>query len=143
MKTFADKVKDSRISLGMSQPQLGRLVGVSVRSIVAYEKGEKMPRQATLLKLAKALKVSTKFLTDDACENPLEDIEKDDYIAEARKQYGMSGARDVESLLLANKALFACGELSQEQKDKFFEAVMTSYVTCKESAKEKFGRRDS
>ena len=142
MKNFADKVRDSRISLGLSQPQLGDLVGVSVRSIAAYEKGEKMPRQSTMYKLAKALKVSIKFLSDDACENPVEDIEKDDYIAEAREQYGSNGARDVDSLLSANQALFAGGELSQEQKDKFFEAVMTAYVTCKEGAKEKFGRKD-
>jgi len=143
MKTFAEKVKDARISLGMSQPQLAELVGVSVRSIVAYEKGEKKPRQATMFKLAKALKVSIKFLSNVTCENPVEDIEKDDYIAEAREQYGMAGMRDIESLLSANKALFAGGELSQEQKDKFFEAVMTAYVTCKESAKEKYGRKGS
>ena len=70
MKSFAEKVKDARTELGLSQPQLGAMVGVSVRSILAYEKGEKNPRQATLLKLAKALKVSVHFLTDDACENP-------------------------------------------------------------------------
>ena len=33
-----------------------------------------------MLKLAKALKVSVKFLSDDECENPVEDIEKDGYI---------------------------------------------------------------
>jgi len=142
MKTFAEKVKDARISLGMSQPQLGKLVGVSVRSILAYEKGEKKPHQATMFKLAKALKVSIKFLSDDACENPVEDIAKDHYITEAREQYGASGTRDLDSLLSANQALFAGGELSQEQKDKFFEAVMTAYVTCKENAKEKFGRKE-
>ncbi|MBQ4427567.1 MAG: hypothetical protein II881_07415 [Oscillospiraceae bacterium] len=34
------------------------------------------------------------------------------------------------------------GELSQDQKDAFFQAVMTAYVTCKEEAKAKFGRNN-
>ena len=142
MKAFADKVKEARISLGLSQTQLGKAAGVSLRTILAYEKGEKTPRPATLLKLAKALNVSVKFLTDDECENPVEDIEKDGYIEEARERYGSKGARDVEQLLADNAALFAGGELSQEQKDAFFQAVMTAYVTCKEEAKAKFGRKN-
>ena len=42
--------------------------------------------------------------------------------------------------MTANAALFAGGELSQEQKDAFFEAIMASYLTCKEEAKKKFGK---
>lgn len=141
MKTFGEKVKDARASLGLSQPKVAELTGVSVRSVAAYEKGEKMPRQGTLLKLAKALRVSVKFLADDECDNPLEDIEKDDYIEQARRRYGAAGARDAETLLNENAALFAGGELSQEQKDAFFEAVMKAYITCKEAAREKFGKK--
>lgn len=143
MKQFSEKVKDARSELGLSQSQLGEIAGVSLRTILAYEKGEKKPRQSTMLKLAKALKVSVKFLSDDNCENPVEDIEKDGYIEEARERYGSRGARDVEKLLAENTALFAGGELSQDQKDAFFQAVMTAYVTCKEEAKKKFGHRTS
>lgn len=143
MKTFSEKVRDARLQLGLSQTQLGEAVGISLRAIVSYEKGEKKPRPGTMLKLAKALGVSVKFLSDDTCENPMEDIEKDGYIEEAREKYGAKGARDVDKLLADNAALFAGGELSQEQKDAFFQAVMTAYVTCKEEAKAKFGRKDS
>lgn len=143
MKSFSEKVRDARLQLGLSQQQLGEATGVSVRTILSYEKGKKMPRQGTILKLAKALGVSVKFLVDDHCENPLEDIEKDSYIEDAREKYGNNGAKDVEKLLADNAALFAGGELSQEQKDEFFQAVMVAYVTCKEEAKKKFGRKDS
>ena len=142
MKPFSEKVRDARNELGLSQTQLGEAAGVSLRTILAYEKGEKTPRPATMLKLAKALRVSVKFLSDDECENPVEDIEKDGYIEEARERYGAQGARDVEALLADNAALFAGGELSQEQKDAFFQAVMTAYVTCKEEAKAKFGKKN-
>lgn len=143
MKPFSEKVKDARISLDLSQAELAEKVGVSSRSVQAYEAGVKKPRATVMAKLAKALEVSVKFLTDDECENPVADIEKDSYIEEARERYGSKGARDMEQLLADNAALFAGGELSQEQKDKFFEAVMTAYVTCKEAAKEKFGRKKS
>ena len=138
MKAFADKVKEARISLGWSQLQLAREVGVSPRSVQAYERGEKTPRPVMLANLAKALKVSVKFLADGDCDDPAADIEKDSYIEEARERYGAKGAREAD-----NAALFAGGELSQEQKDAFFQAVMTAYVTCKEEAKAKFGRKDS
>lgn len=141
MKSFSEKVLDCRTELGMTQPQLAQQCGVSVRTILAYEKNEKHPRKSTMFRLAKTLKVSVKFLSDDTCENPLEDIEKDGYIDEARKMHGAKGARDVESLLADNAALFAGGELSQSEKDAFFEAVMKAYITCKEEAKKKFSKK--
>ena len=143
MKPFSEKVKEARNELGLSQTQLGEAAGVSLRTILSYEKGEKFPRPATMLKLAKALKVSVKFLSDVECMNPVEDIEKDGYIEEARERYGAKGARDVEQLLADNAALFAGGELSQDQKDAFFEAVMKAYITCKEEARVKFGRKSA
>ena len=142
MKRFPEKVLKARSALSMSQTALGEAAGVSLRTITAYERGEKQPRPATMVKLAKALKVSVKYLTDDECDNPLDDIEKDGYMEEARAMYGAAGARDMEALLRDNAALFAGGELTQDQKDDFFQAVMTAYVTSKEAAKKKFGPKD-
>ena len=141
MNPFADKVKQARAELGISQAALSQEVGVSIRSIQLYEQGVKRPRPGTMLKLAKALKVSVRFLTDDECTDPIEDIAKDEYIVEAHTRYGSAGARDIDALLEANAALFAGGELSQAEKDAFFDAVMKAYITCKEEAKEKFGRK--
>ncbi len=143
MKSFADKVKEARISLGYSQAQLAGEIDISSRSVQAYERGEKKPRAAMMAKLARALKVSVKFLSDDECEDPMADIEKDNYIEKARERYGADGALDIERLLADNTALFAGGELSQAQKDAFFEAVMTAYVTCKEEAKTRYGRKNA
>ena len=141
MKMFAEKVKDGRVALGLSQSQLAETVGVSTRTIQTYEQGAKMPRATTIHKLAKALKVSVKFLSDETCEDPIADIEKDAYIEEARNLYGHKGAKDVATLLQENAALFAGGELTQEQKDDYFEAIMRCYLTSKEVAKQKFGRK--
>lgn len=132
MKSFAGKVKDARAELGLSQAQLSEQIGVSIRSIQLYERGIKRPRQSTALKLAKELKVSVRFLTDDECENPLKDIEMDGYIGEARERYGLKGAIDVNLLLEANVAFFSDKGIIQNEKDDFFEAVMKAYIASKD-----------
>lgn len=136
--TFSDKIKRTREMANLTQQQLAKEVGVSQRTIASYESGGARARRSTTEKLARALKVSVRFLSDDNCTDPLADIEKDEYIDQARSLYGNKGVRDMEELLRDNAALFAGGELSQEQKDAFFQAVMTAYVTCKEEAKKKF-----
>lgn len=137
--TFSDKIKRSREVAGLTQQELANLVGVSKRTIASYECTNAMARRSTIVKLASALKVSVKYLSDPECTDPLADIEKDAHVEEARRRYGSPGARDVEALLSDNAALFAGGELSQDEKDAFFEAVMRAYVASKDAAKNKFG----
>ena len=139
--TFSDKIKRSREVADLTQQELADLVGVSKRTIASYESTNAVARRTTIVKLARALMVSVRYLSDDECTDPLADIEKDDYVEEARQRYGASGARDVDALLRDNAALFAGGELSQEEKDAFFEAVMWAYVASKDIASVKFGRK--
>lgn len=139
--TFSDKIKRFREVADLTQQELADLVGVSKRTIASYESTNAVARRTTIVKLARALKVSVRYLSDDECTDPLADIEKDDYVEEARQRYGASGARDVDALLRDNAALFAGGELSQEEKDAFFEAVMRAYVASKDIASVKFGRK--
>ena len=129
--TFSDKIKRSREVVVLTQQELADLVGVSKRTIASYESGGASARRSTITKLARELKVSVRFLMEEECTDPLADIEKDDYVEEARRLYGASGARDVDALLRDNAALVAGGELSQEEKDAFFQAVMRAYVTSK------------
>ncbi len=139
--TFSDKIKRARGAADLTQQELADMVGVSKRTIASYECSNAIARRTTMEKLAAALKVSVKYLSDPDCTDPLEDIEKDTHVLEARRLYGSAGARDVDTLLSENAALFAGGELSQEQKDAFFEAVMKAYITSKEAARAKFGRK--
>lgn len=139
--TFSDKIKRSREVADLTQQELADLVGVSKRTIASYESTNAVARRTTIVKLARALKVSVRYLSDNECTDPLVEIEKDEYVEEARQRYGASGARDVDALLRDNAALFAGGELSQEEKDAFFEAVMRAYVASKDIASVKFGRK--
>ena len=136
--TFSEKIRSSREMLEISQTELAELVGVSRRTIFAYEAGEANARKSTIAKLARVLKVSTKFLSDENCNDPLADIDQDPYVEQARELYGNVGARDMEALLRDNAALFAGGELSQDEKDAFFEAITQAYFASKNEAKRKF-----
>jgi len=139
--TFAEKVKKARLEQGLTQTDLAEKVGVSLRTITSYEKDGIKPRPKTLAKLAEVLKVSTIYLTDITCDNPTEGIERDPYISEARSLYGSKGALDVEALLEANKSLFAGGELSDDQKEMYFQAITEAYFACRTEAKKRFSNK--
>lgn len=141
MKTFADKVRETRVALNLNQETLGELVGVSKRTIVSYENDGVKPRPNKLSKLAEVLQVSVDYLKNDEIEDPLYGIEKQPYVDEARERFGNKAAREIDFLMERNTALFAGGDISDEAKEAYFEAVMQAYLECKARAKEKFGRK--
>ena len=52
---FAENLKQLRITKGLTQSQLGELVGVNQRTVSAWEKGICEPKYAVLLKLCELL----------------------------------------------------------------------------------------
>lgn len=141
MKTFSEKVRTARTLLNLNQAQLGELIGVSSRAVGAYESQGVLPRHKTMLKLAETLQVSVDYLTRDDIEDPTYGLEKQPYVQETRERYGNKAAREIDFLMERNAALFAGGEISQDAKDAYFEAVMQAYLESKEIAREKFGRK--
>lgn len=139
MKTFSEKVREARTLRDLNQAQLARLIGVSARTIVSYETSEARPHPATLKKLAEALGVSERYLCDDQVTNPTEGMAREDYMNKTRAMYGAKAAREIDFLMERNSALFAGGEISQEAKDAYFEAVMEAYLACKADARKKYG----
>ena len=140
--TFSQKVKEAREVLHFNQQQLGDMVGVSKRSIAAYETTDTKPRGNIMNKLAGALKVSVDYLLNDESNDSKYGIEKDPFIVEAKEKYGSQAAKEMDNLLVQNTVLFADGSLNQEAKDSFFEAVMKAYLTCKEEARKTYGRKE-
>ncbi len=70
MKTFSEKVREARQSLKLTQEELGALIGVSKRAVLAYETQGVRPRQNVKVKLAEALRVSTDYLDRDEIDDP-------------------------------------------------------------------------
>lgn len=141
MTCLADKIRENRERLGLNQEQLSELVGVSRRSVIAYETSAATPREKTMRKIAEALGVTQYYLTHDDCEDPEAGIDEEPFVQAARDAFGKKGAEQLADLLQKNQALFAGGTLSQEQKDLFYEAVSKAYFLNKEHAREKFGQK--
>ena len=60
--TLGQKVRYRRTFLGMSQPELSQLTGLTQAYISYIENGERMPTANKLAPLAKALKCTTDYL---------------------------------------------------------------------------------
>ncbi|MDD4324166.1 MAG: helix-turn-helix transcriptional regulator [Eubacteriales bacterium] len=141
MKSFGQKSKEAREILDLSQAELGEIVGVSQRSITAYETNNAKLRGRTVRKLARALNVSIDYLLNDDIDDPQSGIAEDPYLENIHETFGARAEEEAKVLLERNTALFAGGTLSQEAKNAFFKSVMTAYITCKEEARNTYGRK--
>lgn len=57
-----DRMKAARTAKGLTQEQLGEMVGMSGVAIMRYEKNQREPRQKALNKIAMVLGVSEAWL---------------------------------------------------------------------------------
>ncbi len=62
MLLFSKRLKETRIEAGLTQAELGAMVGVTKVSVCCYEKGTRTPTLDTLVDLANALNVDFSYL---------------------------------------------------------------------------------
>lgn len=129
---FGDKVKRLRENAGMTQAELGKLVGVSDRVLGYYESNERFPRKPEIIsKLAAALEVSADYL-----------VGNDGYfVQKADEKYGYLGHKQAQSLLKNAEILFAGGELIDSDKDIIHEILSELYFDAKKKNREKYCRK--
>lgn len=78
----ADEMKDlkairaRRKELGLTQKELGDLVGCNESTISQYESGKRWPQQEMLLKLAEALHMSVSEMTGDSMSLSLTPLQR-------------------------------------------------------------------
>lgn len=130
---FGDKIKQLREQYGMTQNELGKLIGVSDRVLGYYEANERFPRkQEIIVKLANVFNVSVDYLlgTDGA------------FIEDASEKYGSVGHSQAQGVLKNVEMLFAGGELMEDDKDEVFRIISELYFDAKRKNKEKYGRKN-
>lgn len=142
MKTTGEKIRDRRITLNMTQKDLADQVGTTVRTISSYEAAGSKPRGLNLRKLCSVLNVSEAYLLKDEIEDETYGLDEAPYVESARAAYGKKGADDISRLLIETQAMFAGGEVPQEDKDLFFQAITEAYFANKNRASELFTRKD-
>jgi len=126
---FGEKVRKLRKEKKMSQTELGKLCGLSLRTIRNYEVDGRYPKQrAVYTKLADALGCDVNYLLS----------EDEEFVLQAQQTYGYKGARQAEELVADISALFAGGEMQEEEKDAVMRALQEAYWIAKEKNKEKY-----
>lgn len=138
MERFPEKLKAARKKAKLNQTELAKRVGVTQRSLTDYERGKAFPRKTILRRLAEALDVTAEYLTCDETDDPNAGKLREERLGAARELFGGKGEREMRELLDRNAAFFAGGDVDQEAKDAFFDALMTAYVLCKHEARAKF-----
>lgn len=126
---FGNKVKTLRIQKKMTQEEFAMAIGIPLRTICAYENGETYPRQRErYVKLSEFFGVETNYLL----------TEDEEFITVAGEKYGPRGAMQASELLEQASALFAGGELSEDDQLAFVHEIQHLYFDSKERAKAKF-----
>lgn len=138
MERFPEKLHDARVLAHMSQTDLAQLIQVSRRSVFAYESGEAIPRKRVLNRIADVLHVTVEYLTNDEVDDPESGSARESNIKAAKAQFGSKGAKEAARLLDQNLAFLAGGDVPQEDKDAFFDVLMSAYVAAKERARTKY-----
>ena len=124
--TFGEKVKKARKELGLTQTELGEMIGVSRRAVTAYETDVALPRtKGTYYKLAEALKVDVNYLL----------TEGDVFVLEVGEKYGARSRRDAQKLVEELTGLFYNGEMMEEDMDELMLAIQKAYVIAKENTR--------
>ena len=122
---FNERLKELREKSKLTQEQLAKISGVSSRMIQRYEYGTSRPRLDAAEKLAKALNVTTDQLLGNG----------DMLVAQAAEKYGSRGAKQAQQILEQAAAMFAGGELSDEDKTAFMDEIQMLYLDSKRRAK--------
>lgn len=138
MSTIGEKIKKSRERCGLTQAALAKQAGLSTRIITKYETENVAPHGRNLYRLAEVLGVSVEYLSNPEIDNPTYGLDEEPYIAQVRDRYGKKGSEDMRGLLTGVQALFAGGDVPQQDKDLFFQAVMEAYLETKQEAHDKF-----
>ena len=124
--TFGEKVKNLRKNRGLNQTQLADAVGVSLRTVRGWEIEGRYPKKHDLYqKLADILSCDISYLM----------TEEEAFITEASEQFGNRGAKQAQQILEQAAAMFAGGELSDEDKTAFMDEIQSLYLDSKRRAK--------
>lgn len=119
---FAQKLKDLRTEKDLTQEELAKKSGISLKTISRYELGETLPRTKKYYeKLATALDFDKDyFFSQDT-----------NFILNIREQFGYKGAKDAEELVNGMIGLMAGGELAEEDKTTILNAMQEAFYMAK------------
>ena len=112
--TFGEKIHVERTKRGMNQKEFGQLIGVSTRIVSLYETNKSYPRtRDDYARIATTLNLDVNYLL----------TENEEFVMGVGAEYGARGAKGAERVLADVNALFAGGEMADEDLDIFRKVI--------------------
>lgn len=130
--TNGEKIKALRTAQGMSMAELSRRASMSDRAIRYFESNQREPSVEAIQKIAAALGVTDYFMDEATFQQELSD---DQFYADVRKKYGSRGVAQAKKIKEQTSALFAGGELSEEDQAAFIKEMEALFLDAKADAK--------
>lgn len=120
---FGEKLRLLRKDRNLNQENLGKMLGVTKRTIQNYEKSNMYPKKKeTYNKLAEIFNVDVNYFR----------TEDEEYIVSAYERGGIEAARDINELTNVICGLFAGGDLPESDMDAAMKAISEAYFAVKE-----------
>lgn len=120
---FGKKVREMRRAQNITQAELAAEIGITKRSVINYESGKCMPKQAVVVeRIAEYFHVSMEYLLSDG-------------EASVQNAYRRGYHRDpetVDEIVSQIKGLLAGGTLTDRDKDGVMRAILDAYWDTKE-----------
>lgn len=128
---FGKKLKTLREGKNLTQSELAKILGITLKTVSNYETKDMRPRKMEMYeKMANFFDVNINYLL----------TEEDFFIMQAGEDFGYKGVQDAKTIAQSMAGLFAGGDLPDEDKDALFEAIQQAYWKAKLENK-KYGRR--
>lgn len=129
---FGEKIRTARTAKGLSQAELAEAAGLSRRAVQSYENENKLPKKRdTYRNLAEVLGVDESLLLDDSV----------DFVLRANEEYGAGAMRQAMNLVEDVKALWAGGEMEEEDIDEIMRAIQDAYWQAKKENRKHVNKR--
>lgn len=137
--TFGEKLKRIREEKGMSQDELGALLGTSKQVISRYETGQRTPKITTAKEYASILGIPLNYLIDDSSSS----VSDNGY---SSAELNSRDHRDIakymdemrEKLLTEDGLMFDGEPLTPEAIDSILAAMQVGMEIAKKKNKEKY-----
>lgn len=129
---FGEKIRNARIAKNISQSDLAKATGISLRTVQNYELGARMPKKRdTYAILAEALGINEDILLDENAS----------FVLRASEQYGSKGARQAFDMVSDIAAMWAGGEMAEEDMDAIMQAMQDAYWEAKKKNRKYVNKR--
>ena len=145
-KVFAENLRKYRKKTGLTRDEIAYACGISSRTMINYENGSRVPYADTATKMATLFGTTVEELVgidlaDVRKARPAE-VAKERAMDRMKSLYGNKGLAMAQNLYDGTVALFAGGDLSEEDEEIFVTEMEKLLMEVKEERREKFTRRE-